>query len=236
MMRKTFIPLQLKRLQHVRRKEFLHTHGVKNGDIAFDVTGDVSDAQSAHTDLAYVAAVAPTCTDAGKIAHAYCDGCKKYYNVTGDASSYTIGEEITEGAAGLTGDPATGHSYAVSFDSEEDYTTALGTADGQYTVDCANECGTETTIALPALTAENTWTKSEEVAATCMNPGTATFTATVSSVTVVVKGVQTAPATGTAQRSALPLPTTLRAIRATISWTKAWKRPAAPATEQSRLR
>lgn len=169
---------------------------VKNGDIAFDVTGDVSYAQSAHTDLAYVAAVAPTCTEAGKIAHAYCDGCKKYYNVTGDASSYTIGAEIADGAAGLTGDPATGHSYAVSFDTEEDYTTALGTADGQYTVDCANECGTETTIVLPALTAENTWTKSEEVAATCMNPGTATFTATVSSVTVVVKGVQTAPATG----------------------------------------
>lgn len=169
---------------------------VSNDDIAFDVTGEVSYEQSAHTDLAYVAAVAPTCTDAGKIAHAYCEDCGKYYNVTGDASSYTIGEEITEGAAGLTGDPATGHSYAVSFDTEEDYTTALGMADGQYMVDCANECGTETTIALPVLTAENTWTKSEEVAATCMNPGTATFTATVSSVTVVVKGVQTAPATG----------------------------------------
>ncbi len=169
---------------------------VSNDDIAFDVTGGFSYEQSAHTDLAYVAAVAPTCTEAGTIAHAYCEDCGKYYNVTGDASDYTIGAEIADGAAGLTGDPATEHSYAVSFDTEEDYTTALGTADGQYTVDCANECGTETTIALPALTAENTWTKSEEVAATCMNPGTATFTATVSSVTVVVKGVQTAPATG----------------------------------------
>lgn len=169
---------------------------VSNDDIAFDVTGGFSYEQSAHTDLAYVAAVAPTCTEAGTIAHAYCEDCGKYYNVTGDASDYTIGAEIADGAAGLTGDPATEHSYAVSFDTEEDYTTALGTADGQYTVDCANECGTKTTIALPALTAENTWTKSEEVAATCMNPGTATFTATVSSVTVVVKGVQTAPATG----------------------------------------
>lgn len=169
---------------------------VSNDDIAFDVTGEVSYEQSAHTDLAYVAAVAPTCTEAGTIAHAYCEDCGKYYNVTGDASDYTIGAEIADGAAGLTGDPATGHSYAVSFDTEEDYTTALGMADGQYMVDCANECGTETTIALPVLTAENTWTKSEEVAATCMNPGTATFTATVSSVTVVVKGVQTAPATG----------------------------------------
>lgn len=169
---------------------------VSNDDIAFDVTGEVSYEQSAHTDLAYVAAVAPTCTEAGTIAHAYCEDCGKYYNVTGDASDYTIGAEIADGAAGLTGDPATGHSYAVSFDTEEDYTTALGTADGQYTVDCANECGTKTTIALPALTAENTWTKSEEVAATCMNPSTATFTATVSSVTVAVKGVQTAPATG----------------------------------------
>lgn len=87
---------------------------VSNDDIAFDVTGDFSYEQSAHTDLAYVAAVAPTCTEAGKIAHAYCDGCKKYYNVTGDASSYTIGAEIADGAAGLTGDPATGHSATVS--------------------------------------------------------------------------------------------------------------------------
>lgn len=194
---------------------------VSNDDIAFDVTGDVSYAQNAHTDLAYVAAVAPTCTEAGKIAHAYCDGCKKYYNVTGDASSYTIGAEIADGSAGLTGDPATGHSYAVSFDSEEDYTTALGTADGQYTVDCANECGTETTIALPALTAENTWTKSEEVAATCMNPGTATFTATVSSVTVVVKGVQTAPATGHSATVSVAFADYLTGDSSDYTWTKA---------------
>lgn len=163
----------------------------------------------------------PPAAGCGKIAHAYCDGCKKYYNVTGDASSYTIGEEITEGAAGLTGDPATGHSYAVSFDSEEDYTTALGTADGQYTVDCANECGTETTIALPALTAENTWTKSEEVAATCMNPGTATFTATVSSVTVVVKGVQTAPATGHSATVSVAFADYLTGDSSDYTWTKA---------------
>lgn len=168
---------------------------VSNDDIAFDVTGDVSYEQSAHgTSLSFFDAKAATCTEAGEIAYAHCTACGKYYKVDGN----TIGEEILEGEDGLTDPsrPATGHSYAVSFDTEEDYTTALGTADGQYTVDCANECGTETTIALPALTAENTWTKSEEVAATCMNPGTATFTATVSSVTVVVKGVQTAPATG----------------------------------------
>lgn len=168
----------------------------EDDSITFDVTGAVSYEQSAHTDLAYVAAVAPTCTDAGKIAHAYCDGCKKYYNVTGDASSYTIGEEITKGAAGLTGDPATGHSYAVTFETEASYTTALGTNDGKYTVQCANECESEKTITLPALTAETTWTKSEEVSATCTTPGTATYTATVDDVTVVVKGVQTTPATG----------------------------------------
>lgn len=168
---------------------------VSNDDIAFDVTGEVSYEQSAHgTSLSFFDAKAATCTEAGEIAYAHCTACGKYYKVDGN----TIEEEILEGENGLTDPsrPATGHSYAVSFDTEEDYTTALGTADGQYTVDCANECGTETTIALPALTAENTWTKSEEVAATCMNPGTATFTATVSSVTVVVKGVQTAPATG----------------------------------------
>lgn len=168
---------------------------VSNDDIAFDVTGGFSYEQSAHgTSLSFFDAKAATCTEAGEIAYAHCTACGKYYKVDGN----TIEEEILEGENGLTDPsrPATGHSYAVSFDTEEDYTTALGTADGQYTVDCANECGTETTIALPALTAENTWTKSEEVAATCMNPGTATFTATVSSVTVVVKGVQTAPATG----------------------------------------
>lgn len=168
----------------------------EDDSITFDVTGAVSDEQSAHTALTYVAAVAPTCTEAGKIAHAYCDGCKKYYNVTGDASSYTIGEEITKGAAGLTGDPATEHSYAVTFETEASYTTALGTNDGKYTVQCANECESEKTITLPALTAETTWTKSEEVSATCTTPGTATYTATVDDVTVVVKGVQTTPATG----------------------------------------
>lgn len=87
---------------------------VRNDDIAFDVTGEVSYEQSAHTDLAYVAAVAPTCTEAGTIAHAYCEDCGKYYNVTGDASDYTIGAEIADGAAGLMGDPATGHSATVS--------------------------------------------------------------------------------------------------------------------------
>lgn len=69
--------------------------------------------------------------------------------MTGDASSYTIGEEITKGAAGLTGDPATGHSYAVTFETEASYTTALGTNDGKYTVQCANECESEKTITLP---------------------------------------------------------------------------------------
>lgn len=192
---------------------------VSNDDIAFDVTGEVSDEQSAHTALAYVAAVAPTCTEAGEIAYAHCTACGKYYKVDGN----TIGEEILEGEDGLTDPsrPATGHSYAVSFDTEEDYTTALATADGQYTVDCANECGTETTIALPALTAENTWTKSEEVAATCMNPGTATFTATVSSVTVVVKGVQTAPATGHSATVSVAFADYLTGDSSDYTWTKA---------------
>ena len=117
---------------------------------SFTVTGEVSYKQSAHTDLAYVAAVAPTCTEAGKIAHAYCDGCKKYYNVTGDASSYTIGEEITKGAAGLTGDPATGHSYAWSIkEGDEPFIGKTGTATGI----CS--CGNTTTRELPAMTDDN---------------------------------------------------------------------------------
>lgn len=165
---------------------------------SFTVTGAVSDEQSAHTALTYVAAVAPTCTEAGKIAHAYCSACGKYYNVAGDASNFTIGNEIMDGVDGLTDPtkPVTGHSYAVTFETEASYTTALGTNDGKYTVQCANECESEKTITLPALTAETTWTKSEEVSATCTTPGTATYTATVDDVTVVVKGVQTAPATG----------------------------------------
>ena len=123
---------------------------VKNGEIAFDVTGDVSYAQSAHTDLAYIAAVAPTCTDAGKIAHAYCEDCGKYYNVTGDASSYTIGEEIADGSAGLTGDPATGHSYAWSIkEGDEPFIGKTGTATGI----CS--CGNTTTRELPAMTDDN---------------------------------------------------------------------------------
>lgn len=163
--------------------------------IAFDITGEVSYEQSAHgTSLSFFDAKAATCTEAGEIAYAHCTACGKYYKVDGN----TIGEEILEGEDGLTDPsrPATGHSYAVSFDTEEDYTTALGTADGQYTVDCANECESEKTITLPALTAETTWTKSEEVSATCTTPGTATYTATVDDATVVVKGVQTTPATG----------------------------------------
>ena len=174
---------------------------VKNDTVAFDVTGEVSYAQSAHTALTYVAAKAATCTEAGTIAHAHCSDCGNYYTVTSDASSYTIGEEIADGESGLTNeeDLAKGHSYAVTFDSEEEYTTALGTGEGQYPVQCAN-CTEEVTITLPALTADNTWTKSDEVSATCTAAGTATFTAEVNDVTVVVtvvvKGVQTDPATG----------------------------------------
>ncbi len=170
---------------------------VKNDTVTFDVTGEVSYAQSAHTALTYVAAKAATCTEAGTIAHAHCSACGNYYTVTGDASSYTIGEEIADGANGLTNteDLAKGHSYAVTFDSEEEYTTALGTGEGRYPVQCAN-CTEEVTITLPALTAVNTWTKSDEVSATCTAAGTATFTAEVNDVTVVVKGVQTDPAKG----------------------------------------
>ncbi len=170
---------------------------VKNNTVTFDVTGEVSYAQSAHTALTYVAAKAATCTEAGTIAHAHCSACGNYYTVTGDASSYTIGEEIADGESGLTNeeDLAKGHSYAVTFDSEEEYTTALGTSEGQYPVQCAN-CTEKVTIPLPALTAGNTWTKSDEVSATCTAAGTATFTAEVNDVTVVVKGVQTDPATG----------------------------------------
>ena len=188
---------------------------------SFTVTGAVSDEQSAHgTSLSFFDAKAATCTEAGEIAYAHCTACGKYYyKVDGN----TIGEEILEGENGLTDPsrPATGHSYAVSFDTEEDYTTALGTADGQYTVDCANECGTETTIALPALTAENTWTKSEEVAATCMNPGTATFTATVDGVTVVIKGVQTAPATGHSAAVSVDFADYLTGDSSEYTWSKA---------------
>lgn len=112
---------------------------VSNDDIAFDVTGGFSYEQSAHTALAYVAAVAPTCTEAGKIAHAYCEDCGKYYNVTGDASDYTIGAEIADGAAGLTGDPATGHSATVSV-AFADYLTGVS-SDYTWTKAVEATCG-----------------------------------------------------------------------------------------------
>ena len=157
---------------------------VKNGDIAFDVTGDVSDAQSAHTDLAYVAAVAPTCTDAGKIAHAYCDGCKKYYNVTGDASSYTIGEEITEGAAGLTGDPATGHSATVSV-AFADYLTG-DSSDYTWTKAVEATCGScDGTVTLTVETLEAatfTYSSAEATLVGTIEQGNDTVTVTVTDV------------------------------------------------------
>ena len=80
---------------------------------SFTVTGKVSDEQSAHgTSLSFFDAKAATCTEAGKIAHAYCSACGKYYNVAGDASNFTIGNEIMDGVDGLTDPsrPATGHT------------------------------------------------------------------------------------------------------------------------------
>ena len=157
---------------------------VKNGEIAFDVTGDVSYAQSAHTDLAYVAAVAPTCTEAGKIAHAYCDGCKKYYNVTGDASSYTIGEEITEGAAGLTGDPATGHSATVSV-AFADYLTG-DSSDYTWTKAVEATCGscqTKVTLTVDTLEAETfTYSSTDGTLVATIEQGNDTVTVTVTDV------------------------------------------------------
>lgn len=157
---------------------------VKNGEIAFDVTGDVSYAQSAHTDLAYVAAVAPTCTEAGKIAHAYCDGCKKYYNVTGDASSYTIGEEITEGAAGLTGDPATGHSATVSV-AFADYLTG-DSSDYTWTKAVEATCGScDGTVTLTVETLEAatfTYSSAEATLVGTIEQGNDTVTVTVTDV------------------------------------------------------
>lgn len=157
---------------------------VKNGEIAFDVTGEVSYEQSAHTDLAYVAAVAPTCTEAGKIAHAYCDGCKKYYNVTGDASSYTIGEEITEGAAGLTGDPATGHSATVSV-AFADYLTG-DSSDYTWTKAVEATCGScDGTVTLTVETLEAatfTYSSAEATLVGTIEQGNDTVTVTVTDV------------------------------------------------------
>lgn len=157
---------------------------VKNGEIAFDVKGDVSYAQSAHTDLAYVAAVAPTCTEAGKIAHAYCDGCKKYYNVTGDASSYTIGEEIADGAAGLTGDPATGHSATVSV-AFADYLTG-DSSDYTWTKDVEATCGScDGTVTLTVETLEAatfTYSSAEATLVGTIEQGNDTVTVTVTDV------------------------------------------------------
>ena len=122
----------------------------ENNAITFDITGAVSYEQKAHKNLTYVAAVEPTCTAAGKIAHAYCSDCGKYYTVTGDADDFTIGNEITDGAAGLTGDPATNHSYMWSIkEGDEPFVEKAGTATGT----CS--CGSTTTRELPAMTNDN---------------------------------------------------------------------------------
>src|SRR5699024_272887 len=86
---------------------------------------------------------------------AYCDGCKKYYNVTGDASSYTIGAEIADGSAGLTGDPATGHSATVSV-AFADYLTG-DSSDYTWTKAVEATCGscqTKVTLTVDTLEAE----------------------------------------------------------------------------------
>lgn len=157
---------------------------VSNDDIAFDVTGEVSYEQSAHTDLAYVAAVAPTCTEAGKIAHAYCDGCKKYYNVTGDASSYTIGAEIADGSAGLTGDPATGHSATVSV-AFADYLTG-DSSDYTWTKAVEATCGScDGTVTLTVETLEAatfTYSSAEATLVGTIEQGNDTVTVTVTDV------------------------------------------------------
>lgn len=120
---------------------------------SFTVTGKVSDEQSAHgTSLSFFDAKAATCTEAGKIAHAYCSACGKYYNVAGDASNFTIGNEIMDGVDGLTDPsrPATGHSYAWSIkEGDEPFIGKTGTATGI----CS--CGNTTTRELPAMTDDN---------------------------------------------------------------------------------
>ena len=157
---------------------------VSNDDIAFDVTGEVSYEQSAHTALAYVAAVAPTCTEAGKIAHAYCEDCGKYYNVTGDASDYTIGAEIADGAAGLTGDPATGHSATVSV-AFADYLTG-DSSDYTWTKDVEATCGScDGTVTLTVETLEAatfTYSSAEATLVGTIEQGNDTVTVTVTDV------------------------------------------------------
>ncbi len=157
---------------------------VSNDDIAFDVTGEVSYEQSAHTALAYVAAVAPTCTEAGKIAHAYCEDCGKYYNVTGDASDYTIGAEIADGAAGLTGDPATGHSATVSV-AFADYLTG-DSSDYTWTKAVEATCGScDGTVTLTVETLEAatfTYSSAEATLVGTIEQGNDTVTVTVTDV------------------------------------------------------
>ena len=151
---------------------------------SFTVTGEVSYEQSAHTDLAYVAAVAPTCTEAGTIAHAYCEDCGKYYNVTGDASDYTIGAEIADGAAGLTGDPATGHSATVSV-AFADYLTG-DSSDYTWTKAVEATCGScDGTVTLTVETLEAatfTYSSAEATLVGTIEQGNDTVTVTVTDV------------------------------------------------------
>lgn len=121
--------------------------------ITFDITGKVSDEQSAHgTSLSFFDAKAATCTEAGEIAYAHCTACGKYYNVAGDASNFTIGNEITDIENGLTdtANPATGHTYEWSIKTgDEPFIGETGTATGV----CS--CGDITTRELPAMTDDN---------------------------------------------------------------------------------
>ncbi len=155
---------------------------VSNDDIAFDVTGEVSYEQSAHTDLAYVAAVAPTCTEAGEIAYAHCTACGKYYKVDGN----TIGEEILKGENGLTDPsrPATGHSATVSV-AFADYLTGVS-SDYTWTKAVEATCGTcQTKVTLTVDTLETetfTYSSTDGTLVATIEQGNDTVTVTVTDV------------------------------------------------------
>ncbi len=155
---------------------------VSNDDIAFDVTGEVSYEQSAHTDLAYVAAVAPTCTEAGEIAYAHCTACGKYYKVDGN----TIGEEILKGENGLTDPsrPATGHSATVSV-AFADYLTGVS-SDYTWTKAVEATCGTcqtKVTLTVDTLEAETfTYSSTDGTLVATIEQGNDTVTVTVTDV------------------------------------------------------
>lgn len=151
--------------------------------IAFDITGAVSDEQSAHgTSLSFFDAKAATCTEAGEIAYAHCTACGKYYKVDGN----TIGEEILEGEGGLTDPsrPATGHSATVSV-AFADYLTG-DSSDYTWTKDVEATCGScDGTVTLTVETLEAatfTYSSAEATLVSTIEQGNDTVTVTVTDV------------------------------------------------------